>query len=344
MALQNGRKTIFFAILISCLHAATGIPASKGADAGKSTPAARDSAGQPYPSRPVRLIVPFPPGGGTDIVGRMIGEKLAGALGQAFVVDNRGGAASTLGSAIAAKAAADGYTVLLVTATFAISANYYKTLPYDPVKDFDAIGLVASQPLVLVTHPSVQAKSVKELIAFAKANPDKLNYASGGEGGINHLAAEMLKSMTGIRIVHIPYKGLGSALTALLAGEVQLFIATLGPALPHVRAGKLRALALGSAQRSSTVPELPTIAESGVPGYEVTNWYGFLAPHGTPQGIVAVLNGKIAAAIADRDVRERLAALGFEPTPSAPRQFADYLKAEIAKWGRTMKDAGVRHN
>lgn len=331
MSSRTHHLIITFAVLFA--HAAAGAAASKGAD-----------AAQAYPARPVRLIVPFPPGGGTDIVGRMIGEKLAGALGQPFVVDNRGGAASTLGSAIAAKAAADGYTVLLVTATFAISANYYKTLPYDPVKDFDAIGLVASQPLVLVTHPSVQAKSVKEVIAFAKANPDKLNYASGGEGGINHLAAEMLKSMTGIRMVHISYKGLGPALTALLAGEVQLFIATLGPALPHVRAGKLRALALGSAQRSSTVPELPTIAESGVPGYEATNWYGFLAPRGTPQSVVGLLSQQIVAALVDKDVRHRLAAVGFEPTPSAPRQFADYLKSEIGKWERTMKVAGVRQN
>lgn len=344
MTPRNQRLTIFFAILLLCLRAGTSTAASAGADAGKSTGAARDSGGQAYPSRPVRLIVPFPPGGGTDIVGRMIGERLAEALGQPFVVDNRAGAASTLGSAIAAKAAADGYSILLVTASYAISASFYRNLPYDPVRDFDAIGLVASQPLVLVKHPSVPANSVKEVIALAKANPDKLNYASGGEGGINHLAAELLKSMTGIRMVHVPYKGAGPALTALLGGEVQLFIATLGSALPHFRAGKLRALALASAQRSSSFPDLPTIAESGVPGYEATNWYGFLTPRGTPQSIIGLLNKQIVAALGDKNVRDRLAAVGFEPTLSAPKQFADHLKSEIAKWGRTMKDAGVRQN
>ncbi|MBI3935447.1 MAG: tripartite tricarboxylate transporter substrate binding protein [Betaproteobacteria bacterium] len=296
---------------------------------------------QAYPSRPVRFIIPFPPSGGTDIVGRMIAQKFAEQLGQPFVIDNRPGAAGTLGASIAAKAAADGYTMVMVTASFSISASFYRNLPYDPVKDFDAVGLVASQPAVLVTHPSVPASSVKELIALARANPGKLNYASGGAGGINHLAAEMLKSMTGIRIVHIPYKGLGPALTALLAGEVQLMIATLGSSLPHIRSGKLRALALAGAKRSSSAPDLATLAESGVAGYEVDNWYGVLVPRGTPRGIIGVLNKRIVAIVGSEDVRERFAALGFETAASTPVRFADYLKSEIAKWARAMKDAGV---
>ena len=273
---------------------------------------------------------------------RIVGGKLGETLGQSFVVDNRGGAASTLGAAIAAKAAADGYTILLVTASYAISGGFYRKLAYDPVKDFDAIGLIAAQPLVLVIHPSVQANSVKDLIAYARANPDQLNYASGGEGGINHLAGELLKSMARIRMVHVPYKGAGPALAALVGGEVQLFIATLGSALPHIRSGKVKALAVAGARRSPSAPELPTIAASGVPGYESTNWYGFLAPRGTPQSIISVLNQRIAAVLESKDVRERLTAGGFELTTSTPRQFSDYLKSEIAKWTRTINDAGMR--
>ncbi len=330
---RNG-AAILVAVILTCLHTGTSIAA----------PAVRDLAGQTYPSRPVRLIVPFPPGGGTDIMARIVGEKLGETLGQPFVVDNRGGAASTLGSSIAAKAAGDGYTILLVTASYAISAGFYRSLPYHSVKDFEAVGLVASQPLVLVKHPAVQANSVTELIAFARANPDKLNYASGGEGGINHLAGELLKNMAGIRLVHVPYKGAGPALTALLGGEVQLFIATLGSALPYIRAGKLRAIAVASAQRSPTVPDLPTIADSGVPGYEATNWYGFLAPRGTPSGIIGLLNKRIVTVVESKEARDRLTAAGFELATSGPRQFAEYLKSEIGKWARTIKDAGMRQN
>ena len=220
------------------------------------------SAGQ-YPARPVRFIVPFPPGGGTDIVGRVIAQKLSERLHAQFVIDNRPGVASVLGSAIAAKAAPDGHTLLLVTASFAIAAGYYKEVPYDSVRDFDAVGQVATAPLVFVVHPSVAVQSIRELIALAKAQPDKLNYASGGEGGINHLPAEMFKSMTGARMTHIPYKGAGPALTALIAGEVQIMIATVGSCLPQIRSGKLRALALGGARRSALLADLPTVAEAG---------------------------------------------------------------------------------
>ena len=306
--------------------------------------AATEASKQVYPTRPVRFIVPFPPGGGTDILARILGQKLSEMFGQQFVVDNRGGAASILGSELAAKAAPDGYTLLLATASFAISAGVYKSLPYDPVRDFDGVGLVASQPLALVKHPSLPANTFQELVAYAKAYPDKLNYASGGEGGINHLAAELLKKTTGMRMVHVPYKGAGPALTALLGGEVQLFIATLGSALPHLRSGKLRALAVASAQRSPAVPDLPTVAESGLPGYEATNWYGVLVPRGTPQAVVAALNRQIAGALADKGVTDRLGAQGFEPATSTPKQFADYVKAEISKWARTTQDAGIKPN
>lgn len=330
MTLSMSRALAVVALLPLCLHGGASLAASTDKVA--------------YPSRPVRFIVPFPPGGGTDIVGRVIGQKLADTLGQPFVIDNRAGAAGTLGSGIAAKASADGYTILLATASFAISATYYRNLPYDPVKDFAAVGLIASQPLALVVHPSVPAKSVKELIALAKAKPDVLNFASSSSGGITHLAGELFKSMTGIQIVHVPYKGSNPALTAVLAGQVHLMIGPVGPALPHIQSGKLRPLAMGSAQRSTLLPELPTVAESGVPGYEADTWYGMLAPHGAPAAVIRVLNQQIAAALKSKDVVERFAALGFEPASSTPARFAEYMRSEIAKWARTMKAAGVEPN
>jgi tripartite-type tricarboxylate transporter receptor subunit TctC len=284
-------------------------------NAGMACAAAPATANKPgasgYPARPVRFIIPFPPSGGTDIVGRSIGQKVGDALGQVFVIDNRAGAAGTLGADIAAKAHPDGYTILLATASFAISAGYYKSLPYDPVRDFAGVSRIASGPLLLVTHPAVPARSVKELIALARASPNKLNYASGGAGGINHLAGELFASMTGAGIVHVPYKGAGPALAGLLGGEVQMMIVPLGASLPQVRAGKLRALAVASAQRSTMVPDLPTVAETGVRGYEADNWYGILAPRGTPQSIITLLNTHIVAALRADDTRERFATLGF---------------------------------
>ncbi|MEA3155801.1 MAG: hypothetical protein QOK44_3390 [Betaproteobacteria bacterium] len=294
-----------------------------------------------YPSRPVRFVVPFPPSGGTDIVARLLAQQLAERMGQQFVIDNRPGAASTIGAQIAARAAADGYTLLLVTASYAISASFYRTLPYDSVSDFDAVARVASGPLLVVVHPSVKVGSMKELIALAKAAPNKMNYASGGAGGINHLAGEMLKIMSGTRIVHVPYKGAGPALTGLIGGEVQMMVATLGSALTHVRNGKLKALATGGGRRSSILPELPTVAESGVPGYAADNWYGILAPRNVPPAILRELDKHIAAALSTDTVRERFTSVGFEPSPSTPAQFAEYLRAEIRKWNRVMKEAGI---
>jgi tripartite-type tricarboxylate transporter receptor subunit TctC len=294
-----------------------------------------------YPSRPVRFVVPFPPSGGTDIVARLLAQQLAERMGQQFVIDNRPGAASTIGAQIAAKAAPDGYTLLLVTASYAISASFYKRLPYDSATDFDAVASIASGPLLVVVHPSVKAGSMKELIALAKAAPNRMNYASGGAGGINHFAGEMLKIMSGTRIVHVPYKGAGPALTGLIGGEVQVMVATLGSVLTHVRTGKLKALAAGGDRRSSILPELPTVAESGVPGYAADNWYGILAPRNVPPAIVRELNRHIAAALGTDAVRERFTSVGFEPSPSTPAQFAEYLRAEIRKWNRVMKEAGI---
>jgi tripartite-type tricarboxylate transporter receptor subunit TctC len=300
-------------------------------------------AAQPaaYPSRPVRIIVPFPPSGGTDIVARLLAQQLTERMGQPFVIDNRAGAASMIGAQIAAKAAPDGYTLLLVTASYAISASFYKALPYDASLDFDAVARLASGPLLVVVHPSVGASSIKELIALTKAVPDKLNYASGGAGGINHFAGEMLKTMTGMRMVHVPYKGAGPALTALVGGEAQVMIATLGSALTQVRPGKLRALAACGDRRSSILPDLATIAESGVPGYAADNWYGILAPRYVPLAIVGELNRQITAILNTDVIRERYVASGFEPSPSTAMQFAEYVRAEIRKWKRVMSEAGI---
>jgi tripartite-type tricarboxylate transporter receptor subunit TctC len=299
--------------------------------------------GAAYPNRPVRFIVPFPPGG-SDTVARMIGQKFSETFGQQFVIDNRAGAAGTLGAGIAAKAPADGYTIMFATASFAISASLYRNLPYDSIKDFTAVGLVSSGPMLVVAHPSLPIASIRDLVALAKAKPDTLNFASTGTGTITHLAAELFKSMTGVRMTHIPYKGSGPAQTDLLAGQVQLMFDVIGAALPHARAGTLKALAVTSAKRSALVPDLPTVAESGVPGYDASTWYGVLAPRGTPRSVVNLLSDQIVVTLNTTEFRERLAGLGFEPQISTPEQFADFLRADIAKWARAIKDAGVSVN
>ena len=300
------------------------------------------AAANSYPAKPVRIIVPFPPGAGADVVGRMVGQKLNERFGQTFVIDNRSGAAGMIGVSLAANAPADGHTILLVTATFAISAAYNRNLPYDSLRDFSAVALAATGPLVLVAHPSVAANSVKELIALANANPGRLNYASGGAGGINHLAGEMFKSMTGTRIAEVPYKGGDPALNGLLGGEVNIMIATLGSCVTQIRAGKLKALGMATARRSVLMPELTTIAEAGVADFEANTWYGFLAPQPTPAAIVGRLNREIAISLAGEADRARLAVLGFEPPPAnTPAGFAAYLRSEIARWDRVMKKAGI---
>jgi tripartite-type tricarboxylate transporter receptor subunit TctC len=294
-----------------------------------------------FPARPLRLVVPFPPGAGADVVARLVAQPMSERLRQPIVVDNRSGASGTMGTSIVAKAPPDGYTMILVTATFSISAAFYKSLPYDPVADFAPVGRIATGPVAVVVNPSLQAHTLKDLVALAKAQPGKLNYASGGQGGINHLAAEMLNTATGMRTIEIPYKGGGPALTGLLSGEAQMMAATLGSCLAQVRSGKLRALALGSNQRSALLPQLPTVAESGFPGYEAETWYAVLASRGTPHRYTAVLNQAMVESVRTRDIEEKLAATGFEPSPSSSAEFAAYLKSEIAKWARAIKAAGI---
>ncbi len=301
------------------------------------------AATQPYPTHAIRLVVPFAPGGGTDIVARTVGQKLGESLGQQVVVDNRAGAAGIIGTELVARSAADGYTLLMGSnGPLAINPTYYAKLPYDPLKDFAPVALVTTMPFVMVVHPSLPVKSVRDLVALAKARPGQLNFASPGNGSTNHLSGELLKIMAGINIVHIPYKGVALSAADLISGQVQLLSGDLSTLMPHVRSGKMKALAVTSAKRSTLVPKLPTVSESGVPGYEVSGWFGVLAPAGTPREIVARLNAEILKGLGSGDVRERLAALGGEVAGGTPEQFADHLRGEIAKWGKLITSIGLK--
>jgi len=311
-----------------------------GVDIASAAAAASDASKEAYPRRPIRVIVPFPPGG-SDIVARMLALKLNDKLGQPFIIDNRPGAAGTLGADITSKATADGYTVLFATASFPVTAVSYKKLPYDPVKDFTAIARVGSVPFMLVTHSSVAAHSVKEFIALAKANPGKLNYASTGQGSVGHLATVLFVKQTGIRVTHVPYKGTGPAVTALLIGEVQFMLPNLIGALQQVRAGKLKALAVASAQRSPLAPDIPTMIESGVAGFVEGTWYGVIAPRGTPKSVISVLNREIVVLLKTKDLRDQLATRGVVPDISTPEEFDKFIRSEIDKWARVMKEAGI---
>jgi tripartite-type tricarboxylate transporter receptor subunit TctC len=289
---------------------------------------------QDYPSKPIRLIVPFSPGGGNDTVARLVGDSLGKRLGQPVVVDNRAGAGGVVGAEAAAKSAPDGYTLFLGgVGSHAINPNLHKDLPYDPIRDFAPVSLLASAPLALVVHPSVAAQSVQQLIAFGKANPAKLNYASNGNGSSSHLAAVMFASLAGIEMVHIPYKGLSPALTDLLGGQDQLMFSSVVAILPHVRAGKLRILAVTSKKRIDLLPDVPTIAESGLAGYETSSWYGILAPAGTRPEIVRRLNDEIVKVLAQDDVRRALAQEGAEPVGNTPEEFAEFIRAEKQRLG-----------
>jgi tripartite-type tricarboxylate transporter receptor subunit TctC len=301
------------------------------------------AAAQDYPSKPIRLIVPFPPGGGNDTMARTVGHQLTAALGQQVVIDNRAGAGGIIGAETAAKAAPDGYTLFLGgVGSHGINPNLHAKLAYDPVRDFAPVTLIASAPLILVVHPSVPAKSVKELIQLAKAKPGQLNFASNGAGGSSHLAAEMFKMMTATAMVHVPYKGLSPALTDLLSGQVQLMFSSTVAILPQVRAGRLRSLALTAAKRSPALPDVPTVAESGVAGYETASWYGVLAPAGTPQPIVDRLNREIVRIVQLPEVRERLAAEGAEPVGNSPEEFAAHIKRELARWAKVIRQARIQ--
>ncbi|HUP95492.1 MAG TPA: tripartite tricarboxylate transporter substrate binding protein [Burkholderiales bacterium] len=296
-----------------------------------------------YPNRPVRWIVPFAPSGPTDLMSRAVAEKLTQRLGQQFVVDNRSGAGGNIGAEVVARSAPDGYTLMIGhVGTHAVNVTLYPKIAFDPVRDFTPITLIATLPLALVVHPAVPAKDVKELIAYAKARPGQLNFASAGNGGPTHLTGELLKTSAGIDIVHVPYKGNAAALLDLMAGRVQIMFSNMLTAMPHVRAGKLRAIGVSSARRSPQAPELPTVAESGVPGFSSVPWYGALGPAGLPRAIVSKLNAEIARALAQPDMQERFVAQGVDLQSSTPEQFAALIQSEVVKWRKVVRDAGAK--
>ena len=304
--------------------------------------AAGASLAQDYPSRPVRMVVPFSPGGSTDTLARIVGQKLTERSGQPVIIENRAGAGGHIGAEQVAKSAPDGYTLLLGGVPHAISASLYSKLPYDLARDLAAIAEVASFPSAIVLHPSLPANSVKELIALARARPGQLSFGSAGIGSPNHLSLELFQAMAGVRMVHVPYKGSGQLVGDLLAGQVQLASMGLPVAVPHVQSSKLRAIAVTGAARSPLLPEVPTVSEAGLPGFEVTSWYGVFGPAGLPADIVAKLNSEIGSAVTAPDVKERLAALGAEPSVKAPDEFARYVRQEITKWAKVVGDSGAK--
>jgi len=296
---------------------------------------------QKYPGKPIRLVLPFPPGGSTDIIARVVGQKLTEAWGQQVIIDNRPGAGGNVAAEFVARAAPDGYTLFQANVANAIGASLYPKLNYSLTNDFTAVSQLATTPYVLLSHPSVPAKNVRELIALAKARPGQLNYASAGAGSATHLSGELLKSMAGIDIVHIPYKGTGPAVTALLSGEVDLYFATVPAAAPMVKTGRLRALGVSSAKRAALMPDVPAIAET-LKGYDTGTWHGVLAPVATPKEIVQQLSAEIIRILNTPDVREKLVAQGLDPVGDTPEQFAAFLRAEIAKWAKVVKASGAR--
>ena len=296
-----------------------------------------------YPSKPIRMIVPSAPGSGPDIMARAIGQKLTEALGQAIVIDDKPGAGGIIGSEAAAKAPPDGYTLIMSNAgAHTVNPSLYAKLPYDPIKDFAPVTLVALAPNILIVHPTLPVRNVKELIALAKAKPGELTFGSGGNGSTAHLSGEMFKTMAGINIVHIPFKGSPAAVIGVIAGQIALAIPNIPPALPHVRSGKLKALAVTTAKRAAGVPELPTVAESGLPGYEATAWFGVLAPAATPPQIIARLNAAIVKIAHAREMQDRLMAEGADAVGNTPEQFAQIIRNDIAKWAKVVKASGAR--
>jgi tripartite-type tricarboxylate transporter receptor subunit TctC len=311
------------------------------ASLGAATGAAYAQSTAGFPAKPIRVIVPYPPGGGSDTIVRPLAQHLSENVKQQVIIENRGGAGGNIGMELAARAPADGYTIVFaLTAQLAVNPSLYRKLPYDPVKDFEPITLLASGPYVLVVHPSLPAKSVKELVALARQRPNQITYASSGNGSGGHLAVELLNNMTGISMIHVPYKGGGPALVDTLAGNVQVLFATWVASRPHIETGRLRALAVSTDRRLSGV-DIPTVAEAGVPGYDAGVWYAFLAPAGTPREIVSRLNAEILRAARHPDYKALLARAAIEPIGSTPEEFAKFMKAEIAKWAKVVKDAKV---
>ena len=318
------RMSALFAALISLSEIATTHAASR------------------YPERPVRLVVPFAPGGTNDVMGRIVAERLAARLGQPFVVDNRAGANSVVGSEIVAGAMPDGHTLLIVAAGFAINPSLRRKLPYDTARDFAPVGRVGGGPYLMVVHPSIQARTVKEFVAWAKARPGQVNYASVGVGSPPHLAAELLKMTAAIDLNHIPYKGGGAVLPDLMAGRVSAFFGSISTLKPQVDAGKLRAIAVTTVKRAPAMPDLPTFIESGLEGYEVNGWYGLLAPGRTPAAIVNRLNGELRQVLDEPETRERFLQRGMEPAPGSAQEFGALIRSEIAKWEKVIRAAGIQ--
>jgi tripartite-type tricarboxylate transporter receptor subunit TctC len=301
------------------------------------------AAADDYPNRPITLVVPFPPGGSTTIVARIIGDKLAEALGQQIVVDNRGGAGGTIGTRAVAKSAPDGYTLLLgYTGTLAIGPTLYPSAGYDPRKDFEPIGMIGHAPNSLVVHPSFNVHSVKELVAYAKANPGKVNYGSAGVGTVSHVAGVYFANAAGIQLTHIPYKGTGPALADLLGGHIPMAFAPIPATHASIAEGSLRGLAVTSAKRSRLLPDVPTIAEAGVPGFEASLYYGLVAPAGTPRPVIDKLNKALRDVLATEEVRKRLATDGAEPVPGTPEEYAKHIDQDETKWSKVVRDSGAR--
>ena len=304
---------------------------------------AADALAQPYPSKPIRLVVPFPAGGTTDILAREVGQRLALSLGQPVVIDNRPGAAGNIGSEHVAKSAPDGYTLLMATVgTHAINPNLYARMPYDHVKDFVPVVLVAGVPNVLEVTPSLPVNSVADLIKLAKEKPGKINFASSGSGTSIHLSGELFKTMAGVDMTHVPYKGSAMAITDLIGGQVQVMFDNLPSSLPQIKAGKLRAIAVTSAQRAPALPDVPTIAESGLPGFEATSWFGLVAPAGTPSSIVGRINADVNQWLQSPEAKEKLLAQGAVAAGGSPEQFAAYIHTETEKWARVVKASGAK--
>ena len=297
---------------------------------------------QSFPTRPIRLVVPAAPGGGTDISARIVVEGLTHVLGKPVIVDNRPGAGTTLGTDIVSKAAPDGYTLLLAPSALAFNAALYKKLPYDTLRDLIPITLVTDQPNILVAHPSLPAKSFKEFVALARSHPGKLTYGSGGVGTGTHLAMELLLLAAKVELLHVPYKGTGPSLTALLSNEVTMALATFASALPHVKANRLRAFGVTSAQRAPTLPQVPTIAEAGVPGYEYSTWYGLVAPAGVPRKIIDQLNKATVAVLNASEIRQQYASQGLDPIPSTAAHYAAHLRSETEKWTKVVRAAKIQ--
>ncbi|HSN22327.1 MAG TPA: tripartite tricarboxylate transporter substrate binding protein [Usitatibacter sp.] len=301
------------------------------------------ASAEPWPSKPIRLIVPFPPGGSTDILARPIAQKLSQALGQQVIVDNRGGAGGTIGADLAAKSAPDGYTLLMGhIGTLAVAPSIYPHLAYDPVKSFAPVSMVATVANVLVVNPSVPANTVGELVAYAKAHPGKMSYGSGGNGSAAHIALELFKQRTGTDIVHVPYRGTSPSVTDVVGGQIAMTMTGVPPVLPLIQAGRLKALGVSSLQRVEALPDVPTIAESGVKDFEATQWYGIVAPAGTPEAIVAKLNHELREILGSPEIRERMKSIGAVPSPTTPEEFARHIRTETDRWRAVIQGAHMK--